>query len=719
MDNKNRHNMRDSPSKPGELDSDLQQIINPIPQSKKERKKQARRAKFREKLEMYDMIIANLIAGKSIIEPTKRLESTQLAIGFSNVASESQITKYFVIRQFPDYLQPRLLDLIRSRCVNNGVKINFFFYANPYKIQWDSHEMRSKMDIWRKYSQETAGGVSVWDYRDRRGDSLARERIIMSTKYLNEAELDHKRSLLRVAFLIEITAHRDDESILNMIESINSLNVLCAQHDIKLRELRVNMIDWIQNLGIFSLKSMKEVDNKVSRKILTDDILANFNSYKQGRVGLDGVCLGIDILSGVPVLKKFKADPDAAENWLITAETGGGKSYFVKTLLTYLMADDFVVTVMDYEGDEYINLASYIRAGDPDDVRIISMGRGSTDYFDPTPIPDLTGDPDIDDELKETAINYILAIFRVVVSGLEGNLTQWEERVISLAVQRVYDSAGVTDDKSTWHRSKGLRLHMIYEEIKHIVESKELVDFDSDNVRHKAALRIQEAASVYFEEGEAKSGTFRNPLSADDLYKAKFIVFSFGMRGAGNSITDQTMLALRQLSVACVSTQISNYCKYVRKCFNVKVWEEFQRWGEAKGSSEIILNAMTGGRKRGDVNFVITNDLSKILSDDNPVASGIRQNIQNIAIGKVKDRNTRRKFCETFDLLDTEVALDRIAKAHSDESNHTTGSGNRYKYSFCVVLDTGKKAITKVMLPPSLIKSSIFRTGIDVQKGDD
>ena len=678
------------------------------------------KAKLKEKLDMYDMIMANIIAGTAVIEPQKRLSNTEIAISFSNIASETQLSKYFVIKKLPDYMQPRLIDLVRSRCINNGVKINFFFYANPYQINWNSAEMRNKMAIWRKYSAETSGNVGVFDYRNKRGGSLARERIMQSTKYYNEAELDHKRSLIRVAFVIEISAHRDEESMLNMTETINTMKGLCSQHDIKLRELRVNMIDWLQAIGIFSLKSLKGVDNKISRKIITDDILANFNSYKQGRVGKDGVPLGIDVLSSVPVLKKFKADPDAAENWLIAAETGGGKSYFVKALLTYLLADDFVVTVMDYEGDEYSNLAAYIRAGNPEDVKVVSMGKGSTIYFDPTPIPDLTGDPEIDDELKETASNFILAHFRIIVGGLSGALTQWEERIVSTAIARVYDSAGVTADKNTWRRSKQLRLHMIYNEIKDMVERKELVDFEADNVRHKAALKISEAASIYFEEGEVKAGTFKNPMSGDELFKAIFIVFSFGMRGAGDSITDQTMLALKQLSVACISTQISNYCKYVRHCFNVKVWEEFQRWGTAKGSAEIILNAMTGGRKRGDVNFVITNDLAAILNSDNSVASGIRQNIQNIAVGKIKDKATRTMFCQRFDLQDSEAALDRIAKAHSTEehsANRSESSGNKYKNSFCLVLDSGKKCIVKVLLPPSLLKSNIFKTGVIVKKG--
>lgn len=680
-------------------------------------KKAAKKAKFKEKLDMYDMILANLLAGQSIIEPTEHLDNSQIAIGFSNVSSETQISKYFMIRQLPDYLQPMFIDNVRMNCIRYGIKINFFFYGNPYRINWDSPEMKNKMTIWKQYTDEHSGPINVFEYRNQRSGELARRRIITSTKYLNEAELDHKRSLIRTAIVIEISARRDDESILNMVDAINDLKNMCAQSDIKIKELRVNMIDWLQALGPFSLRRVKEVNDKMSYKILTDDILANFNGYKQGRVGNTGISLGIDILSGVPVMKKLKANPDAAENWLISAETGGGKSYFVKTLLTYLLADNFVVTVMDYEGDEYINLANFIRDGNPDDVKVISMGKGSTTYFDPCAIPDLTGDPEVDDDLKEQAIGYIMSIFRIITCGLKGELTQWEERIISMGIQRMYDCAGVTDDKSTWYRSKELTLHDVYDEIKSMVESKELVDGDSENVKHKAALRIADAASIYFEEGEAKSGTFKNPMSADELYDAKFIVFSFGMKGASDTLNDPTLLALKQLSVACVSIQISNYCKYVRHCFNVKVWEEFQRYGEAKGSADIISNAMTGGRKRGDVNFIITNDLGSMLDDDNPVSKRLRQNIQNMAIGRIKDRGVRADFCRMFDLQDCELALDAIAKAHiaDDETKgQNSGSGNRFRHSFCLVLDSGKKAITKVQLPKALAQSSLFKTGVDI-----
>lgn len=677
-----------------------------------------KKSKFAEKLDMYDMILANLIAGKSIILPENRIGNQNIQIGFSNISSDSQVSKYFLIRQFPDYLQPRLLDFIRRVCVRKGVKVNFYIYGGPYKINWDSAEMRNKMTIWKRYAEEHAGAPDVFDYRVQRTSDLARKRIVMSTMYFNDAELNQKRSLVRAAFMVEISASRDDESVLNMMDAVKSFKELCAQREIKYRELRINLVDWMQTLGPFSMRKIKETSSKVSYKVMTDDLLANFNSYRQGIIGIDGVPLGMDIESNIPVLKKLKADPDAPENWLISAGTGGGKSYWIKVLLTFLLADDFVVTVMDYEGDEYSNIAAYIAEYNPSDVKVISMGKGSTTYFDPCEIPRQTGDYDVDCELKEQAVNYIMAIFRVIVAGLDGNLTLWEEKIISTAIRRMYDSAGVTEDMRTWHRSKGLRLKMVYDEIKYIVESKEFADQENDNIEHKAAVKIQNAASVYFEDGESKCGAFKNPMPADELYDAKFIVFSFGMKGAGDSTVDPVLLALKQLSVASVSIQISNYCKYVKHCFNVKVWEEYQRWSQATGSSEIISNAMTGGRKRGDVNFIITNDLANIIDDSNEVSKKLRQNIQNYAIGKIPDRTVREQFCKMFDLMDCRFALDKIARANisDDTVSAAKGNGNRYRHSFCVILDNGKKAIVKAMIPPSLSRSKLFKTGVVIDK---
>jgi hypothetical protein len=712
--NKNQAVQQPQPQQQNNVQSNnnQQQLNKPV--SAKKAKKLSKR---KEKLEMYDMIFANLIAGNSIIEPTQKLDNSQIAIGFSNISSAEQLSKYFMISKFPDFLAPRMVDLMRSRCMRVGVKMNFYFYGAPHHIDWDSPEMKNRMTIWRRYTKEHDGSVDVFAYKTQRGEALARQRVITSTKYLNEAELEYKRSFIRTYFIIEVSAKRDDESLANMAETILLLKSLCKSSDIKLVELRINMIDWLRAIGPFSLKSLPEVDGKLCRKILTDDVLANFNSYKQGRVGITGVPLGMDILSGGPVMYQFKSDPDAAENWLISAGTGGGKSFWLKVLLTYLLAYGYTTCIMDYEGDEYTYLANYVKAGKPEDVKIVSMGKGSTEYFDPCEIADLTGDPEVDSESKESAIGFIVSLFRVIVKGLEGELSKEQEKVISLAIQRMYDTAGVNDDPHTWHRSKGLRLVDVYTEIKAMVESKELVDSEADNLKHKAAVSIVDTASVYFEPGEAKAATFKNPISANELYESQLIIFSFGMKGASTSSSDTTVLALKQLSVAYVNILISNYCKYVKHIFNVKVWEEFQRYGEIPGSEDIIGNVITGGRKRGDINFIITNDLAAMLDDNNKLTQKLRQNIQNYAIGKIKDSKTREDFCRKFDQKDVLPALDSIAKANMQRqsgSQKLSGSTNRYKNAFCVVLEDGKKAIVKAKLPKALLESNLFKTGVKV-----
>ena len=410
-----------------------------------------------------------------------------------------------------------------------------------------------------------------------------------------------------------------------------------------------------------------------------------------------------------PVIYKFKLDPNKAENWLIGAATGGGKSYFVKAILEWMLAEGFVVTIMDYEGDEYTELTNDIMKTTPDKVKSISMGKGSSAYVDPMRIPDITGDPDIDDDLKDTAINFAVAMFRIMVHGADGELTRWEDSVISQAISRVFDEYGVTDDKETWKNSKDIRISDVYDNIYQMVKNMTLLDEASDNAKHKAAVEIVEACRPYFEEGGSKAGTFKQPISVSDVQGAKLIVFRFGAKGATASSTNSNVMALKQLSVANISTQISNYCKYVRHCFNVKVWEEYQRYGEIAGSAEIIANSMTGGRKRGDINLIITNDLSNLLRDDIKINETLMQSFTSYAIGKIKYADTITKLCEKLQLREIQGELTKISKAAEENKM------SKYSHAFCLVLDDGKRAVVKTTLPKKIAESDLFSTGVKIK----
>ena len=679
-----------------------------------------KKSKLAEKLDMYDMILANLYAGSSIIDIDRTLDRSHIDIGFSNITSEKLVIKYFLIDSLPDWLVQNLFTEIREQCLLPGVRINFSIYGEPHKINWDSPEMKNRMTIWKSFS-EAEESSSAFDYRRKRGEILARKRIVDSTSYLNEAELDQKRSLIKASFIIEMACQRDDESLMNMDESILKLKRLCKGNDIRIMELRVNLIDWIQQLGMMSLRSIKEVYRRITKKILTDDILANFNSYRQGRIGDKGTPLGIDVLSNVPVLKQFKENPDEPENVLICGGTGSGKSMFIKNLLTWLLKD-FVVTVLDYEGDEYTNIENFIYDGGSKDAVRVSMGNGDSCYFDPMQIGDLTGEPEIDNSLKKLAIDCILSTFKLLISG--GNeLTKWESSVLNEAIKRVYEDHGVTDNEETWKKSKGLNIKMIYEELCDMVVSQEFLDDNMDDVKHKAAVNIVESCNQYFEDGGIKSDVFKNPINIEDLKNCRLIVFSFGQNGAAASQTDPTVLALKQLSVSNLTIQISNYCKYYRHCCNVKIWEEYQRWGDIKGSEEIIGNAITGGRKRGDLNFIITNDLNAILDDDIKINTKIRDNLTGYIVGYIPDSRVRDKFCDELNLDEMRQPLKLIYTEGSKKYNKKKKKfylENRYKHAFCVImLNSGEKAIVKAMVPQEILNSKLFRTGVDISKREN
>lgn len=672
------------------------------------------KAKKGSKLDMYDIIFANLFAGTSIIEPERELDRTHIDIGFSNIASEKYIIKYFLITGLPDWLDFQLFDSIRRNVMSPGIRINFYTYGEPYKINWESSEMKNRLRIWEGYTKESKeNDLSGLNYRARRKDILAKERILESTMYLNRAELDYRRRLIKTSFMIEVACLRDRESLDYMDDCIKDLKRYCLEKEIKLLELRVNMIDWLQQLWIFSLRSIKEVYRRVSKKILTDDIVANFSSYKQGRLGEDGIPLGLDVNSGALVLKKFKSNPDAAENILISGGTGSGKSLMTKWLLTWLSTDN-VITIVDYD-DEYKNLANFIYDGNPTDAITISMGKGSTSYFDPMEIGELTGDEKIDATLKSDAIKYTMATFNLMIAGVDNVLDKWEESVISTAIKNVYDNNGVTDDRSTWKYSTGCKLEDVYEELRLMVIRQEFVDENMDNVKHKAAVNALESCKKFFEEGEAYYGTFKSPISIKGIRDANFIVFSF----SSNSVASQenpVLVGLRQLSVANLTTLISNYCKYVRHSFNVKVWEEFNRFGLVKGSADIIGDAITGGRKRGDINLLITNDLSNILDETNPLSAKLEQNFTGYIIGSIPSDNVREKFCNKFNIQEMIEPLKRIYKANSEQGKRGRLRESQFKHAFCtIMLETGEKAIIKATLPKEILDSKLFRTGVEIK----
>ena len=203
-----------------------------------------------------------------------------------------------------------------------------------------------------------------------------------------------------------------------------------------------------------------------------------------------------------------------------------------------------------------------------------------------------------------------------------------------------------------------------------------------------------------------------------DIAEADLVVCSFGMAGKATHAIDETQLALMQLSAAQISHQRSIFSKAKGK-FNFKVWEEFQRWGKFPDSDKTIGVAVTGGRKLGDTNIIITNVVKELLDDDR---FGIFSNKTSFMIGSIDDNQVREELAERLSIPNMKIELDNIASAHKTDDtfkNSSGGSSSIYRFGFLLGLDSSKYGVTKMIIPRDMAKSDLFRTGVKVEEGED
>src|SRR5690606_15892459 len=191
---------------------------------------------------------------------------------------------------------------------------------------------------------EMAGEVGALDAQNYKKQSLW---------YLINADLRRKRKLFSVQGIMLISGKRG----IAFDDTVRAVEKVCKDNTIKIKRISGNISDYLETFSPFSLKVDSSVIKRAGSNVLTDEIAARLNSYDQGTVGKCTTYWGTDVYSKKPVLKEPKEIATDAENWLIVAETGGGKSYMTKVLIIQLLGrNDVVGTINDIEGDEYTDL---------------------------------------------------------------------------------------------------------------------------------------------------------------------------------------------------------------------------------------------------------------------------------------------------------------------------------------------------------------------------
>lgn len=677
-----------------------------------------------------DLICTQLFKNSSLECLNKQCERDEVVIDFLGMYNKDKITYFYVVTGYPAELPLEFKEKIRSNC-RGETRVSFFNTIHKHVIDWNSPQMKSKLRVLRMANEEQAGkSVDAFNLHDNLSAMEHQEYIESSLVYLSNADIKRNRTLIRSSLMMMISGVRGedfDDTVADIEEYCRRIG-LCAERAV------YDIPDILSYFSPFKHhKNYKKGVDNIPAQILTDELVARFSGYSQGILGAGGkraTYFGTDIYSGFPILKTVKSTTESPEIWLCTAETGGGKSFYIKVLLLQLLSLNMNGTIMDVEGYEYLPLASFCSRHSK--VVVLNMGEGQGKYFDPVEISAETGIEDIDKDAKNMSIDFTNAVFKVLLGRAYQN-NDWTQAVLNDVVATTYKRFGVTDDRRTWRCSEGMTLYDVYDTLR-IFHDYTLADEDGrseieakyhitlpDYINNEDYIGAIEQAVAFISPFFAKDGLrrslFKERVLVSDIAEADLVVCSFGMAGKATHAVDEIKLALMQLSAAQISHQRSIFSK-ARGKFNFKVWEEFQRWGKFPDSDKTIGVAVTGGRKLGDINIVITNDVKVLLDDDR---FSIFSNKTSFMIGSIDDKLVRDELAERLSIPNMKPELDNIAAANKTDDtfkNASGGTNSLFRYAFLVGLDSSKYGIAKMLIPRDMAKSELFRTGVRV-KGEE
>ena len=639
------------------------------------------------------------------------------------------VTYIYTIDGYPSELELSYRSDLR-RCCRDNVRISFVNTFEKHQIQWNSPQMKAKLRTWEMLDNDSEEvteynihkNILSLDNQQWRKDSLM---------YLSGADIRRKRKLFKFRSVMLVSGVRG----VDFDDTIKELTSTCKSMRIKATRVMLNLQDYLTSFSPFRNEFSQSVIKDVGSNVLTDELLARFSTYSQGKVGVGGLYWGTDIYSSFPCLKRLKNNTETAENWLITAEAGGGKSYFVKGLLIQLLGSPkYNGTIMDIEGFEYVELCKFV--GLEEKVVTVNMAEGVGSYFDPVEIV-LTGDPDIDKDMYNLSTSFALSIFKTLLGNTV--VDEWVDIVINDAVSLTYTKRNVVDtDMSTWGNSVGLTLFEVYDTLKSLLtegdstraitnkfsrsmyESRNntgtaMTENDvnrliTNNSGYQKAIEMAVAkTSRYFEPSGTRASTFSNRVTVNDISDAKLVVCSFGMAGKSVQTVDPIQMSLMQLCASNISYLRSIYSKKANK-FNFKLWEEFQRWGGFPDADKTVMTALTGGRKLGDLNIIVTNRVIDILDNDR---FGILSNLNSIAIGCIWDSKVREALCNRLSIMNMLPELNKLVLENKDVSSYSEGDSfeaNPYSKAFLIGLDKTIYALSRMTIPTELSKSKIFNS---------
>lgn len=636
-----------------------------------------------------------------------------------SIFTDNGVKKMFFIQEFPlempryflsdlrDEISQTIYNFNVSNKSNTKVSVNIIQDASHFNLDFGNYKIKG---VWasftRQYERVSRELEEDVDLKNALKTDKYSQQVVKKVKsflHIKDAK-ENKASFFKTKVIIEIVCRDSNLSHANeaLKDAEKTMRGFFIANDIRAKRTFLDAHNYQKNYTPAGNEKNSLIRRKFKGDVWSDDTLTSFVIPEHGVVGdSSGVPFGVDVINGETISFDLKND-SASRTVLVTASSGEGKSFFCKMLTTFYVADpDVDVVCFDYEGSEYQKL------GYLGDAINVSMN-GS--YVNTMVIPQLTGDYEVDSVAKQRAIETTTTVFNVLADPKEGMTTK-QKAIFSDMMSEAYSMVGVGTEMGTWVNSEKLNYFKLYD----VLVNTFILGKNKTAIENHTLEELKDFRNVlkpYFEEGGIYSQWFEKPISFNDFINAKFIIFNFGMGGKAEIMVDERQITLSQLYGAHLTTLKASHNKTKGK-FTAVFVEEMQRYLEQPFSGQIIKSFVTGGRKIGMINFLITNDPSGLVggSDlDSPLVkenlSAVMSNINMQCIGAIPERDMYN-LIDLFGLEKSETFLMELAKIREGEVR----SGG-YKHAFFVRYK-GENTVLKAISNPALNDLELYETNVN------
>jgi type IV secretory pathway VirB4 component len=307
---------------------------------------------------------------------------------------------------YPRHVESGFLDKIVSALAD----FNLSIHINPYPIDTMLVDLNKELQKQQAdlYSMKTRGIINP---------SLEIQHA--DTRQTLENLQKGMERLFNVSLYIDCKA-----------SNLDRLNFLTKKVESELNSIMIQpkITKYRMLQGFRSIAPLGEDGLNNTRNVTTGALSAFFPFTSQFlQVDDTGVWLGLN-KNGIPIIKDIFKLPNP--NGLVLAQSGGGKSYFCKLLITRYLLNGTKVMVIDPQG-EYRNLTQYFEG------QTINLNRNSDTMINPL---DLMGHDYTEKRLS------LMDLVQVML----GKLTEPQKSFIDKAITKAYEKKVINDDPKTW-----------------------------------------------------------------------------------------------------------------------------------------------------------------------------------------------------------------------------------------------------------------------------